>query len=162
MNNCSEFVLDDVMAITAIRISAYTDIRTMLSPVIPSSDFFPVIDQTAIVVGVMPAISGGQLVPIIHSTGKVKDSESDNVAGRQHTVTVECSVDDRDSDAWSILQTLERTPHHLILTLRDNSRVFVRATQDSYLCQVARGDGKTSVSFKVHNLMGMQLIDSSQ
>lgn len=162
MTPCSEFVLDDVMAITAIKLSSYSNTGTLLSPVIDGQYFNPTFDASTVVVGMAHAESGGSavgsLVPIIRSSAKAKDTEADSVAGRSHTVSVECEVDDRDSGKWSILRDLERTPRHLILTLRDGTRTFVRATEDSYICTVDRGDGKTKLSFKVHNLMGMQLI----
>jgi hypothetical protein len=38
------------------------------------------------------------------------------------------------------------------------THAFVAATRDSYLCEVERNGAKTSVSFRIYNLMGIQLI----
>lgn len=164
MNSCREFNLEDIMAITAIPVSKYTDNTTILSPVIPESGFTPVIDDTAVVIGRTYATGSatgnpvGALVPIISESGKVKDAESDKTSGRAHAVSVNCKVDDRESDAWEILRRLERTPSHLILLFRGETRAFVRATEDTYVCTVERDGKDTSVSFKIHGLMGIQLI----
>lgn len=162
MNACSEFVLDSVVEITAIPLTAYNPTATLLSPVIDASGFNPTLNNDTIVVGLAKAVSSGNpvgsLVPVIHGTTKVKDSESDNVAGRLHSVSIDCEVDDRDSNTWQTLYTLERTPRHLILKLRDGSCVFVMASEDTYLCTMQRGGGKTSVSWRIHNRMGLQLV----
>ena len=158
MNNCSEYVLDDMVAITAIPIDDYEAIgSTSLEPTIKAADFAPSLIN-AIVVGIYPAEAGGVVIPIVKSTGKVKDSESKNVAGRSHNVNVECDIDDRDASLWPVIVNLERNAYHLLLTLRDGTRTFVQATEDSYMCTSERGSGKTSLTFKVHNMMGMQLI----
>ena len=109
--------------------------------------------------------TGGKLVPIRRMTGKAKDSKSDSVAGRLHTVTVNCEVDDRDLSAdgndltvLDYLLALERTPCHLLLTFRGGQRAFVAATNDTYMCETTRDGAKTSLSFKIQNLMGIQLI----
>lgn len=162
MTNCKEFVLDDVMAITAIPFSNINLGITpwQLTPTIQEEDFSPSLDDT-ITIGVQPATVGGRLIPIIRSTGKVKDDESDSVAGRIHNVTVTCEVDSRDSEIWDNLLVLERTPAHLLLTFRDDSRAFVSATEDTYLCSTDRDGSKTSVTFKIQNIMGVQIIMSS-
>ena len=109
MINCSEFILDDVMAITAIPLAYYTSTDGFLSPVL--SAFSPTFGASTIVVGTQRAmalgVSVGSLIPIIHKTAKAKDSESDSVAGRLHSVTVDCDVDDRDYAVWNVLRTLE-------------------------------------------------------
>ena len=110
----------------------------------------------SITIGLHPATPGGTLIPIMRKSGKAKDDESDSVAGRLHTVTVTCEADDRDSDVWNDLLTLERTPSHLLLTFRDNTRAFVAATQDTYLCTTERDGSKTSVTLRIQNLMGIQ------
>ena len=160
MNKCSEFVLDDLMAITAIPVTDYVlgTAAWQLKPTIANTSFSPTTLNNAIVVGLQPATTGGKLVPIIKMTGKAKDAESDSVAGRQHTVTVSCEVDDRDGSVWDYLLDLERIPSHLLLTFRMGTRAFVAATRDTYLCEVERDGAKTSVTFKVNNLMGIQLI----
>ena len=163
MESCREFELDDVMAITAIPVADYDQWNdAALQPLIPVEDFSPVLTN-AITVGLVPATAGGALVPIIRHTGKAKDTESDSVAGRRHAVDVDCEVDDRESEAWPLLRTLERTPRHLLLTFRNNRRAFVAATEDTYLCSVSRDGAKTSLSFRVDCLSGIQLIvgDSS-
>lgn len=161
MNSCKEFVLDDVMAITTIPVTDFNaGVSTwQITPTIDASAFSPTLTHS-ITIGLQPANSAGILIPIIRFTGKAKDQESDNVAGRQHTVNVACEVDDRDSESWNHLLTLERTPAHLLLSFRDGTRAFVMATIDTYLCEVERDGAKTSVSFNIHNLMGIQLITS--
>lgn len=163
MTNCKEFVLDDVMAITAIPLanisaSSITSPVNQLSPTLSSSAIVPSMLSSSITIGLQPAVLGGTLIPIMRKSGKAKDDESDSVAGRLHTVTVTCEADDRDSDVWNHLLTLERTPSHLLLTFRDNTRAFVSATEDTYLCNVERDGSKTSITLRVQNLMGIQLL----
>ena len=163
MTNCKEFVLDDVMAITAIPLanisaSSITSPVNQLSPTLPSSTIVPSMLSSSITIGLQPAVLGGTLIPIMRKSGKAKDDESDSVAGRLHTVTVTCEADDRDSDMWNHLLALERTPSHLLLTFRDSTRAFVSATEDTYLCNVERDGSKTSITLRVQNLMGIQLI----
>lgn len=163
MTNCKEFVLDDVMAITAIPLanisaSSITSPVNQLSPTLPSSTIVPSMLSSSITIGLQPAILGGTLIPIMRKSGKAKDDENDSVSGRLHTVTVTCEADDRNSDVWNHLLTLERTPSHLLLTFRDNTRAFVSATEDTYLCSVERDGNKTSVTLRIQNLMGIQLL----
>ena len=162
MISCKEFVRDDVITITAIPVADYSigTFSWQLSKTIPGASLSPTLTH-AITIGLQPAATGETLIPIIMMTGKAKDSEGDSVAGRLHTVTVNCDVDDRESDTWNNLLTLERTPSHLLLTFRDNSRAFVAATDDTYLCEVERDGAKTSVAFRIQNLMGIQLITPS-
>lgn len=159
MNNCKEFLLDDVMAITAIPVSDFNlgTAAWQLKPTISAPVFSPPL-YNAITIGLQPAVTGGTLIPIFRATGKAKDSESDVVAGRQHSVNVSCEVDDRNGAVWNDLLTLERTPSHLLLTFRQGTRAFVSSTADTYICEVERDGARTSVSFKIHNLMGIQLI----
>jgi len=166
MNNCKEFALDDLMAITAIPVAGFSPDAAswQLTPTIRAAAFSPTLTG-AIVIGLQPATAGGKLVPIVRATGKAKDSEADGVAGRSHTVSVSCEVDDRDLTAdgsgktvLDHLLALERTPSHLLLTFRDDTRAFAAATADTYTCEVERSGSKTSVTLKVHNLMGIQLI----
>ena len=82
------------------------------------------------------------------------------MAGRLHTVTVQCEVDDRDGTVWADLLKLERTPAHLLLTFRGGIRAFVQGSIDTYHCEVERDGAKTSVQFKVQSLMGIQLISA--
>lgn len=163
MPNCKEFILDDVMAITAIPLanisaSSITSPVNQLSPTLPSSTIVPSMLSSSITIGLQPAVLGGTLIPIMRKSGKAKDDENDSVAGRLHTVTVTCEADDRDSDVWNHLLALERTPSHLLLTFRDNTRAFVSATEDTYLCNVERDGSKTSITLRVQNLMGIQLL----
>lgn len=115
MNNCKEFALDDLMAITAIPVADYVlgTKAWQLKPTIVTTSFSPTLTNT-IVIGLQTATVGGKLIPIRRHTGKAKDAESDSVAGRLNTVTASCEVE--------------------------------------------RSNGKTSVSFKLYNLMGIQLI----
>ena len=163
MSNCKEFILDDVMAITAIPLvnipaSSISSPVNQLTPTLPSSSITPSMLAGPIAIGLQPATPGGTLIPIMRKSGKAKDDESDSVAGRLHTVTVTCEADDRDPDVWNDLLTLERTPSHLLLTFRDNTRAFVAATQDTYLCTVERDGSKTSVTLRIQNIMGIQLL----
>jgi hypothetical protein len=162
MNNCSEFVLDDLLAVTAIPVSDYDPgtAAWQLRTTIDEGDFSPILDN-AIAIGMQPATAGGTLIPIRRSSGKAKDAESDSVAGRLHSVSVSCEVDDRDSATWDSLLALERTPSHLLLTFRGGQRAFAYATEDTYACEVERSGAKTSVSIKVQNLMGIQLITTA-
>ena len=164
---CKEY-RDDLVAITAVpvtKISATASVMLATAPTV-DYDLSQHFDEDTVVIGISKArymdgdvaIAVGSLIPIRHGTGKTKDSEGDGVAGRLHTVGVNCEVDDRDSDTWNSLLQLERTPSHLLLTFRDNSQTFVHATEDSYVCQVERDGGKTSVSFNIQNLTGVQLI----
>lgn len=178
MNICSEFVLDDLTAITAIPVkkiptASASSVALALTPTLsfdfPRSGYF---DSDTVVIGQTRAVKieaglngngevsapVGRLVPIRRMTGKAKDAESDSVAGRLHTVTVSCEADDRDPDTWSSLLALERTPSHLLLTFRDGTQGFASATVDTYLCEVERDGAKTSVTFRIQNLMGIQLL----
>ena len=161
MNSCKEFALDDLLAVAAIPVSDY-NIGTaawQLRPVIPSSSFAPNM-ANAITIGLKPVVTGGTLIPIIRSTGKAKDAERSSVAGRKHSVSVQCEADDREGDTWGHLLTLERTPCHLLLMFRGGTRGFVQATADTYTCEVERDGAKTSVAFKIEDIMGIQLITS--
>lgn len=163
MNACKEFALDDVFAIVAIPVSNISagDLMSPVNILTPTIDRSAVTTEMltdAVTLGLQPVLEGGVLIPIIRNSGKAKDDESDSVAGRLHSVTVKCEADDRDSETWDHLRLLERTPSHLLLTYRDGSRAFVSATQDTYLCTVERSGSNTSVSFKIQNLIGMQLL----
>ena len=157
--NCKEFYLDDVMAIVAVPVDDY-DFWPYVSP------FQPTIARAnlslpltnAIVIGQQAATDGGDLIPIIKMTGKAEDAEDDSVAGRKHTVTVKCEVDDRDSDTWPLLRTLETTPRHLLLTFRGKKRAFVAASEDTYKFSVSRSGAKTSVQFHIESISGLQLV----
>ena len=157
--NCKEFNLDDLLAIIAIPVTDYSCVTQdwNLKPTIPNTAVSPSLTYP-IAIGTMPATTGGKLIPIIRASGKAKDSEDDSVAGRKHSVSVSCEADDRESAVWNYLFSLERTPCHLLLTFRGDTRGFVAATEDTYMCEVDRSGGKTSVSFKIENLMGVQLI----
>lgn len=171
MANCKEFVLDDLMAIIAIPVSdmpaseTYSPVNR-LTPTIPDDEFSPTLDN-AIVIGRQAATADGVLVPIIRTSGKAKDDEGDSVAGRLHTVTVNCEVDERGGEIWEPIPALgsipcslrlERTPHHLLLSFRDGTRGFVAATEDTYQCTIDRDGAKVSLSFKIQNLMGIQTL----
>lgn len=165
MNNCKEFVLDDLMAIVAIPV-ADVSASTPSSPVnqltatIAAEDFNV---DNAIAIGLQPASADGAYIPIKRKTGKAKDTESDSVAGRLHTVTVTCEVDDRDAGVWGYLLTLSRTPSHLLLTFRDGvTKGFVVGSEDTWLCNTERDGGKTTVTIKIQNLMGIQMIEEGR
>lgn len=162
VNNCNEFSFEDVITIVAIPIanipvSDAGSYANVLTPTISAEGFNPSLEG-AITIGHQPAVAGGILVPMRYGTGKAKDSESDAVAGRAHTVTVNCEVDDRNGEVWAHLLTLERSDRHLLLIFRNDVRAFVSATRDTYLCNVERDGAKTTVTFKIHNLMGIQLL----
>lgn len=156
---CTELVREDVLEIIAIPLGNITPGTQswQLNPTIDSNRFSPSM-AGAITVGLKPVTPIGRLIPIVRETGKAKDSEADSVAGRLHTVNVSCDVDDREHEVWDFLYALERTESHLILVFRDRSRAFVQATSDTYLCEVERSGGKTTVTFRIQNLMGIQLI----
>lgn len=157
--NCKEFYLDDVLAIVAVPVDDYDfwPYVSPLHPTIASADLsLPM--TNAIVIGQQAATDGGDLIPIIKMTGKAEDSEDDSVAGRKHTVTVKCEVDDRESDTWPLLRTLEATPRHLLLTFRGKKQAFVAASKDTYQFRVSRSGAKTSVQFHIESLSGLQLV----
>lgn len=159
MISCKEFALDDLCAITIIPTGKYMPAgAVMLSPAIAEDGFNPTFDEDTIVIG--SSAPTGSLIPIKSSTGKVKDTEADNVAGRLHTITVSCEVDDRDSGVWNLLQRIEQTPSHLVLTSRGGTKFFVQGTEYTYLCNTERDGDKTSVNFKIQCLMGLQIITS--
>ena len=164
MTNCKEFVHDDVMAIAAIPIADF-DIGTaawQLKPTVTQDDISSCFlsAERIITIGPTRAFSVGVLIPIKKNTGKVKDAESDSTAGRMHSVTVSCDIDDRNSEVWGYLRVLERTPAHLLLLYRNITYGFVAATADTYKCEVERDGDKTSVSFIIQNLMGLQTVVS--
>ena len=178
MSNCNEFLLDDMMAITAIPVSdisagEISSPLNCLAPTIYREDFQPSL-ANAITIGrdylYLPTGSSARssyLVPVLRGTGEAKDDTGDSVAGRLHTVTVNCEIDERGGEIWAPIeyladtpcsQRLERTPHHLPLSFRDGKLGFVAATEDTYLCTIERDGAKVSVSFKIQNLMGIQLL----
>lgn len=112
----------------------------------------------SITIGLKAVGADSVLIPIMPRTGKAKDDESDSVAGRLHDVTVTCEVDDRDSNVWGHLLTLERTPSHLLLTFRGGVQAFVAGSEDTYICRTGRDGAKTTVTFRVQDLMGIQLM----
>lgn len=157
--NCKEFYLDDVMAIVAVPVEDYDfwPYVSPLQPTIASADFsLPM--TNAIVIGQQAATDGGELIPIIKLTGKAEDAEDDSVAGRKHTVTVKCEVDDRDLGTWLLLRTLEIAPRHLLLTFRGGEQAFVAASEDTYKFSVSRSGAKTSVQFRIESISGLQII----
>jgi hypothetical protein len=170
MSNCKEYMLDDLMAITAIPVSdiAAGDVSSpvnKLTPTLEEDEFGPSLDN-AIVIGLMGG-GGAVLVPIKRLSGKVKDDVQDSVAGRGHTVTVTCEVDERGGELWAPVPTLdnmpcsqrlERVAHHLLLSFRDGTRGFASCTDDTYLCTIDRDGAKVNVTFKIQNIMGVQLL----
>ncbi len=171
MNNCKEFILDDLMAITAIPVTDYNPGTNawQVKPTIGNNYFSPTLTNAIVIGRQTPDLpDGAVLIPIKRDTGKVKDAESDSVAGRMHTVTVSCEVDQRDltpdnngETVLDYLLTLERTPCHLLLTYRDGIHAFVQATEDTYQCEAEREGSKISVTLRVQNLMGAQTIVES-
>ena len=162
MNSCQEINLEDLTQIVAVPLenipaSDPQSAANSLSPTIREQDFqYPL--TGAVTIGARAAVSGGELIPIKRDTGKAKDSGSDAVSGRLHTVTVTAEADDRDGSTWAPLLQLERGAYHLLLTFRGGQRAFVSATRDTYLCQTERDSGKTTVTFRIYNIMGMQLL----
>ena len=154
MANCSEYLLDDLLAITAIPIANISsgDPSSPVNALTPTIAAFSPTMTGAIAVGSQTDAD----VPIIRGSGKAKDDEGDSVAGRLHTVTVSCEVDDRDGAVWAPLLMLERSQRHLMLTFRGGARAFVAASQDTYVCTVERNGAKTTLQFKIQCLMGIQ------
>lgn len=159
MSSCKEIQLDDVLAVVAVPLENISagDVSSPVNTLAPTVAAFTPSYAGAIAIG-LQAPAGVTLIPIERGSGKAKDDSSDSVAGRLHTVTVQCEADDRESSVWSHLLSLERTPRHLILSFRGGARAFVAATKDTYQCTVERDGAKTSVMFKIQCLMGMQLI----
>lgn len=176
MSNCKEF-LSEVIAITAIPVanisaSQITSVANLLTPTVPAVEFKATVTvsqvgqdsvekpnpvyKNAVTIGLLPAVSGVTLIPMRRLSGKAKDSESDSVAGRMHTVTVTCEVDERNSNIWERLLALERNAHHLLLTYRDGKVQAFVAVADTYFCDVDRDGLKTGVQFRIQNLMGIQ------
>lgn len=157
-NNCKEFVLDDLMAITAIPVADFMPgmAAWQMTPTINAAALSLPLTH-AIVIGQKAATQGGAVIPMMRQTGKAEDSEDNSVAGRLHTVTVSCDVDSRDAGVWSYLLTLERTPCHLLLTFRNATQAFVQATEDTYLFNTKRDGSKTSVTLRIQNMMGIQM-----
>lgn len=160
MTDCTEFFLDDLKTIIAIPVDKYSpDVKFMLSATINQEDYEPVYDSDTIVIGGIA--NTGLLIPIIIGTGKIKDDTSDNVAGRLHTISVTCSVDDRNSEVWNTLIKLENTPSHLEIISKNGERFFVQADKDTYLCTTERDGSKRTVSLRIHNIAGCQRIVES-
>ena len=165
--NCKEFLLDDMMAITAIPVSAMpaSDVNSPVNGLTPTISSFTPTLTNAITIG-RELNGSAYLVPIKRTTGKAKDETQDSVAGRLHTVTVSCEVDERGGEIWApIAQNqppcsllLERNAHHLLLSFRDGSRAFVSASDDTYTCTIDRDGAKVSIQFRIQNLMGIQML----
>lgn len=152
--------------VTDIPASDVSSPSNALTPTISNEDFTPPLTNS-ITIGVLPAVAGGALIPIIHHTGKVKDDESDSVAGRLHTISISCEIDERGGEVWAAKSALdptpccfalERTAHHLVLTFRDGARAFVSSTEDTYVCNIERDGSKVSVAFVIKDLMGVQML----
>lgn len=172
MNNCKEFVIG-VLAITAIPVenisaSGVNSAANSLEPTVPAAGFAPKVKNSqneetdnpiydgAVTIGLQP-VGKASLVPVMRDSGKAKDDEGDSVAGRLHTVTVNCEVDERGGEIWGKKLALERTPHHLLVTYRDGvTQAFAAAGEDTYLCNVERDGAKVTVAFRIQNLMGLQ------
>ena len=176
MNNCKEYYLDDARAIRAIPISEKavdgkvavdetdpTSPANRLTPTI-DSEMFIITDDTIFVGRYRPVEyemvrDDVAFIPMQPGTGKVKDTQDDSVAGRLHTVTVTFDADDRESEVWANLLTLERTPCHLELTFRDGkTRAFIAGSEDTWQCNTNRDGSKTTVTIRMQNLMGVQLM----
>ena len=158
MKTCSEILLDDLLTITAIPLGDVS-IGTavwQITPTIPKDEFSPTLDN-AVDIGRHQG-EANTFVTMSRNSGKAKDDTGDSVAGRLHTVSVKCKVDDRDGSVRDTLLMLERTPHHLLLTFLGEQQAFVQATKDNYACTVERYGAETSVAFKVYNIMGVQLL----
>ena len=159
MSDCKELLIG-VMTIAAIPVKDTDDdnIDHLVNQLTPYVDSLPSDILTgAVVFGLAAPSINTTLVPIVRMTGKAKDDESDSVAGRLHTVTVSCEVDERGGEIWQQQLTLERKAHHLLLTYRDGvTKAFVAASADAYQCNVERDGSKVTVAFKIQNLMGIQ------
>lgn len=160
MNNCKEIQLDDVLAVVAVPVENIpaSDVSSPVNTLTPTIPAFTPSYAGAIAIGLKAPAADVTLIPIERNTGKAKDDVGDSVSGRLHTVQVTCEVDDSEASVWPPLYVLERTPRHLLLTFRGGARAFVAATEDTYHCTVERDGAKTTVSLRIQNLMGMQLI----
>lgn len=158
MGYCNEFILKDLVTITAIPVGdVAVGPMALLSPKITTSQL-TVAYSHAVVIGRVPATAGGDLIPIISDSGKAKDDVSDAVAGRRHKVAVSCDVDDREPHTWDLLRRLEQEPFCLMLTYRGGEYGFAYADEDTYACTVERDDKDTAVKFSIENLSGIQRI----
>lgn len=172
MESCKHNEFDDLAAVTAIPIGNITATTAtspvnILTPTIAKADFGTPSLAGAVTIGVRPEATNGTLIPIMRDTATAKDTEADSVAGRLHTVSVNMEVDTRKGELWGAVAApgnppcslyLERNAFHLLLTLRDGTQGFVAATEDTYQCDIERDGSKTTVAFRIQNMMGIQLI----
>ena len=154
---CQEFYLGEIISITAVPVSDLTlSTAAIFAPRILSGQW-QVNYANAITIGTLKR-SSETLVPIIRRSGKAKDEERDEVSGRSHSVDVSCEADDRAPSSWSALRRLERGPFHLVLGFKSGGTGVVTSDRDSYSCYISRDGSETTVSFKLHNLSGIQIV----
>lgn len=159
MSNCTETRLKGVAAILAVPVDDLSlTASAQVSPIIKTGAGSQLTFRKENTIGIG---RGSALATIIRTTpttdyAEAKDSESDNVGGRSHTVTVQGDINDDNLDTLAYLLTLERTAHSLILVLANGRYYVVTATEDSYQFTVNRETNKTSIEFRIHNLMGCQ------
>lgn len=159
MKNCTETRLKGIAAIIAVPVGDLSlTSSAKVSPIVKTGDDtqFTFHKGNAIGIGRGSAIS--TLIRKLPSTdySNAKDRESDNVAGRAHTVTVQSEINDDNPNTLEYLLILERMAHSLILFLTNGRCYIVTATEDSYQCTVNKDTKSTSVEFHIHNLMGCQ------
>lgn len=163
MNCLQEYNIHDIQCVSAIPAGSLTlAAAAILLPVIQSSQM-TITENGIISIGV-PLVSFVFEGTILHNTGEFdcKDSESDAISGRSHTVSVSCSVDVRSSSSRAHLRALEDGPYCLLLHFRGGNMGLIMSDVDSYDCSVEYSKSTPTVSFKIHNLAGVQLVERAQ
>lgn len=159
MNNCTETRLKGIAAIIAVPEKDLTLTTTaQLSPVVKTGYGTHLTFRRENAIGIGRGKDIAKLIRIIPSSeyATVKDSDSNNIAGSAHTVTVQCNINDDNTEVLSWLLVLERKAHSLILILTNGRYYVVTSTEDSYQFSVNRETNKVSIEFRIHNLMGCQ------
>lgn len=159
MSNCTETLLKGIAAIIAVPEKDLSLTTTaQLSPVIKTGAGTQLTFLRTNAIGIGRGKDISTLIRTIPTAeyAEAKDSENDNVAGRSHSITVEVDINDDNTSVLPWLLTLEREAHSLILCLTNGRYYVATATEDSYQFTVSRETNKTSIEFRIHNLMGCQ------
>ena len=157
---CKEYTYSHIASVTAVpSAECALSPAAIFSPVIEDEQLTIASLDNTIVIG--RSADGDAVIPFVRDSVKVSDAESDAVAGRSHTVELSCEVDARNVTVITHIARLERGPYCLLLQLGDGSRAFVAADRDSYLCTSGKStDNNVSISIKIHNRQGIQLVQS--